>query len=127
MPKRRSRSTRWKRTSVRRPFDMSSLDAIADLLRNVALDRRTKLQILDILAANSNPKAAEDIETLLRSYEQMDAQGTASLSKRLEEIQAAYQKKVDASMARVNREARVLQDEVQRNEEIERIRQSLDQ
>ncbi len=106
---------------------MSSLDAIADLLRRVALDRPTKLQILDILAANSNPKAAEDIETLLRSYEQMDVQGTASLSKRLEEIQTAYQEKVDASTARVNREARVLQDEVQRNEEIERIRQSLEQ
>jgi hypothetical protein len=102
-----------------------SLQNITTMLRRVALDRDTKLQVLAVLAANPDPKAAEDIETLLRSYEEMETTERAALMERLRAVDTAYQEKVKAIDDGVQRDARLLQDDIERNDEIEKIRKSL--
>src|SRR5688572_4274352 len=92
-PRRSRRSRTWKVNSNRPPPDMA-LHEITSLLGRVALDRDTKLQILAVLAANPDPKATEDIETLLRSYEEMETKERTALMERLRAVDEAYQAKV---------------------------------
>lgn len=102
-----------------------ALHDITTLLRQVALDRDTKLQILAILAANPDPRAVEDIEVLLRSYDEMDAKERAALTERLRAADTAYQEKVRTIEAGLQRDARLMQDDIGRNDEIEKIRKTL--
>lgn len=102
-----------------------ALHDVTTMLRRVSLDRETKLQILAILAANPDPKAVEDIETLLRSYEEMDAKERAALMEKLRAVDMDYQAKLKAVDESAQRDARLLQDDIARNDEIEKIRQSL--
>lgn len=102
-----------------------ALHDITAMLRRLPLDRDTKLQFIAVLAANPDPKAAEDVEALLRSYEEMDAKEGEVLMERLRAVDAAYQERVLALDQAVQREARLLQDDIGRTDEIEKIRQSL--
>lgn len=102
-----------------------ALHDITTMLQRVALDRNTKLQVLAILAANPDPKAVEDIEALLRSYEEMETKERAALMERLHAVDAAHQGKVKAIEDGLQRDARLLQDDIGRNDEIEKIRKSL--
>lgn len=102
-----------------------ALHDITSLLQRVSLDRDTKLQVLAVLAANPDPKATEDIETLLRSYEEMETKERAALMERLRAVDDAYQAKVKAIDDAVQRDVRLAQDDIDRNDEIEKIRQSL--
>lgn len=102
-----------------------ALHEIHSLLGRVALDRDTKLQVLAVLAANTDPRALEDVETLLRSYEEMETKERAALMERLRAVDEAYQAKVKAIEDGVQRDVRLAQDDIDRNDEIEKIRQSL--
>ena len=102
-----------------------ALHDITSLLRRLALDRDTKLQILAVLAANPDPKVIEDIETLLRSYEEMETKERSALMERLRAVDAAYKGKVKAVEDGVQRDVRLMQDDIERNDEIEKIRKSL--
>lgn len=99
-------------------------EAVA-LVQRVALDRETKMQILTLLAVNPDPRIVDDVTTLLRSYEEMDVAEREALKGKLVAIDAAYQAKLDATDGALERDMKAMQDEIGRNDEIERIRQSL--
>jgi hypothetical protein len=102
-----------------------ALQDITLLIQRVAVDRATKLQILSILSANADPRVADDIEQLLRSYEEMDMKENAALMARLGAIDATYQNGVRKVDEGLQRDVRVMLDDIDRNDEIDRIRQTL--
>jgi hypothetical protein len=104
---------------------MATLASVTALLQRLSLDRTTKLQVLDILAANADPKVLEDVEGLLLSYEEMNLREDEALKARLSKIDAKHQEAVQNAATAMQRDAKRTDDEAKRLDEIEQIRQSL--
>ncbi len=102
-----------------------SLATLAPLLQRAPLDRKTKLQILAILAENPSDRVVQDIETLVAGYETMDRDERGQLAERLLAIETAFEERVKKSTVGLRRDFLAVKDEVSRTDEIERIRQSI--
>ncbi len=102
-----------------------ALADITSLLKNIALDRKTKLQVITILAANADVKIEENIEMLLRSFDEMNKDEENRLITRLTEIERTFQERVKVFAGGIEKTLRSVQDDMYRNDEIEKIRQSL--